>query len=821
MSERYIGFQTVIDELNISPATLRNWLKTGQLLSSKTGMIDTDSYHYFKQYILRQHKLNKRANKQYATSTSLSTKPCNPCHIHQPSFAYENSLNPAERNKKGIYYTPDNVIASMFDAIDKPDKNHSFLDPCCGSGNFLINALKKGFSPENIYGFDVDETALEIATERFYQATGTRSKNIKKLNLLEEQLEEHQQKYHTIFTNPPWGYKFSAKQKQVYADKFNHGVKVDSSALFVQIALSLLAQGGYLGVLLPDAFFHIRAFQLVRQTLLQKKIIQLANHGRAFKGLQTKAYSVVIKNKKAGNDVVTCFAKHRSYHRTQKSFLTNPNAMINLDTTDEEQKVIEHLYAFPHQTLKGKATWGLGIVTGDNQKYLSKAQKIGQKPIYKGNDIERGNIKQASYYFKDDFSVLQQTANKNFYLASKKVVYRFINSSLIFAMDTQQRYFLNSANFLILSSPTQSPLAEDTLSLSEEQLVFLMNTTLMSWLFQKLFNTHKILRSDLEKLPLFGDYFHLVGDSYTEDSLYRYLQVKKEKNTFRIAINQSSNSKISGHEYQVKNLLIKSDNKQALHYLLTEEKLEGKVDLIYIDPPFATNSNFTMTDDRASTISHSKKGRVAYSDKLMGSDFIDFLRERLILLRQLLSEKGSIYLHIDYKIGHYVKVLMDEIFGIENFKNDITRIKCNPKNFARCGYSNIKDLILFYTKSAKPIWHEPIETYTDKEREKLFPKVNPQGRRYTTVPIHAPGETEKGKSNQPFRGIMPPKGRHWRTDVSTLEQWDKEGLIEWSSTGNPRKMIFADEKKAKEYKIFGLIKTHHILPTQRKKTQVY
>lgn len=79
----------------------------------------------------------------------------------------------------------------------------------------------------------------------------------------------------------------------------------------------------------------------------------------------------------------------------------------------------------------------------------------------------------------------------------------------------------------------------------------------------------------------------------------------------------------------------------------------------------------------------------------------------------------------------------------------------------------------------------------------LFKKKNKQGRRYTTVPIHAPGETRNGKTNQPFRGISPPIGRHWRADVETLEQWDKEGLIEWSSTGNPRKIIFADEREGK------------------------
>jgi len=247
----------------------------------------------------------------------------------------------------------------------------------------------------------------------------------------------------------------------------------------------------------------------------------------------------------------------------------------------------------------------------------------------------------------------------------------------------------------------------------------------------------------------------------------------------------------------MQNLLLQSENIQGLTHLLEIKKLKAKIDLVYIDPPFATNGNFTITDGRASTISNSRNGDIAYSDKLIGSDFINFLRDRLFIIKELLSEKGSIYLHIDYKIGHYVKLLMDEVFGVKNFRNDITRVKCNPKNFKRIGYGNVKDLILFYTRSTKPIWNEPFEKYTEKDLIKLFPKIDKQGRRYTTVPIHAPGETENGKSNQPFKGLLPPKGRHWRTDVETLEQWDKDGMIEWSSTGNPRKIIFADEREGK------------------------
>ncbi len=247
------------------------------------------------------------------------------------------------------------------------------------------------------------------------------------------------------------------------------------------------------------------------------------------------------------------------------------------------------------------------------------------------------------------------------------------------------------------------------------------------------------------------------------------------------------------------NLLIEGDNLLVLRHLFNSYGLEEQIDLVYIDPPFSTNTNFTITDGRASTISNSRNGEIAYSDKLQGVDFIEFLRKRLILLHKLLSDKGSIYLHIDYKIGHYVKVMMDEIFGVQNFRNDITRIKCNPKNFNRNAYGNIKDMILFYSKSENMIWNEPILSYTEEDKDKLFQKTDANGRRYTTVPIHAPGETENGETSKPFKGMLPPKGRHWRVDIATLEQWDNEKLIEWSSTGNPRKIIYLDERNGKKF----------------------
>ncbi len=265
------------------------------------------------------------------------------------------------------------------------------------------------------------------------------------------------------------------------------------------------------------------------------------------------------------------------------------------------------------------------------------------------------------------------------------------------------------------------------------------------------------------------------------------------------------------------NLLVHANNLIALKQLITKFNLIRKIDLIYIDPPFATNNVFTITEGRANTISNSLKGNIAYKDNLKGADFIEFIRQRLVLLKMLLSDKGSIYLHIDYKIGHYVKVIMDEVFGIENFRNDITRIKCNPKNFARKGYGNIKDLILFYSKSDHLIWNEPKVAYTDDDKLKLFPKRDKDGRHYTTIPLHAPGETQNGKTSQLFKGLTPPKGRHWRSDVKELEKLDKEGLVEWSDNGNPRKKIYFDEQEGKRMQDIWEFKDpqYPIYPTEK------
>lgn len=248
-------------------------------------------------------------------------------------------------------------------------------------------------------------------------------------------------------------------------------------------------------------------------------------------------------------------------------------------------------------------------------------------------------------------------------------------------------------------------------------------------------------------------------------------------------------------------ILLHGDNFDALKYLAHESGLTGKVTptecvgvkLVYIDPPYGTNQAFTISSERFATISRVNGGKLAYSDTLTGDDYLKFLEERLILIRELMAADGSIYLHIDTKMGHYVKVLMDKIFGAKNFINDITRVKCNPKNFARKGYGNIKDMILFYSKSKEFVWNDPRQPIKIDENDARFRSADANERRYTTTPLHAPGETTNGATGKKWRGMLPPTGRHWRYDPKVLDELDTKGLIEWSSTGNPRKIIYADD----------------------------
>lgn len=241
-------------------------------------------------------------------------------------------------------------------------------------------------------------------------------------------------------------------------------------------------------------------------------------------------------------------------------------------------------------------------------------------------------------------------------------------------------------------------------------------------------------------------------------------------------------------EHGTKNRLYYGDNLPILANLLRNSEVKGNVRLVYIDPPFSTRSVF-----------QSRSQMDAYQDLLAGSQYIEFLRERLILLRELLANDGSIYVHLDDNMAFHVKVIMDEIFGKNNFRNWITRKKCNPKNYTRKAYGNISDYLLFYTKTSDYVWNRPLESWTSDRAEKEYTYIEKNtGRRYKKVPIHAPG-IRHGETGQPWRGMEPPPGKHWQFTPKALDEMDAKGEIYWSSNGNPRRKIYLDQSEGVQF----------------------
>lgn len=255
-------------------------------------------------------------------------------------------------------------------------------------------------------------------------------------------------------------------------------------------------------------------------------------------------------------------------------------------------------------------------------------------------------------------------------------------------------------------------------------------------------------------------------------------------------------------------MLIHGNNSEVLSNL--RKTYSGKINLMYIDPPFSTKNIFRISKKRTATISMSSDDAIAYKDTIVGTRYFELLRERLIRAYDLLSDQGSLYVHIDCKVAYEVKNILDEIFGPDNFRNSISGIKSNPKNFSQKGYGSMKDTILFYTKSDTYIWNPP-RIKPSKEHLDTFTKHDEIGA-YTTTPLHAPGETKNGDTGKKWHGKLPPVGRHWRYPRHKLRELDKKGLIEWSSTGNPRLKIYAKdiEEKGVWFKMYGNLKIHNI-----------
>jgi adenine-specific DNA-methyltransferase len=241
------------------------------------------------------------------------------------------------------------------------------------------------------------------------------------------------------------------------------------------------------------------------------------------------------------------------------------------------------------------------------------------------------------------------------------------------------------------------------------------------------------------------------------------------------------------------NRLLCGDNKIIASSLL-ESGLINEVKLIYIDPPFGIGNDVHFASD---AVNNQKSKSKAYGDSWeSGLDsYLEMLYERLLLFKNLLSQDGSIYVHLDYHVVHYIKIIMDEIFGRENMVNQIiwqrTGAHSDPLAFGR-NY----DVILFYQKSTKRTWNKPLINY-DKAHLARYFQQEASGRWYR---LNNP--TGKGYQDhlRDFgKGLVhPPRDRHWSVSQAQIDQWLKDNRIVHTSKGYPFIKRYLDEMPGKQ-----------------------
>ena len=230
------------------------------------------------------------------------------------------------------------------------------------------------------------------------------------------------------------------------------------------------------------------------------------------------------------------------------------------------------------------------------------------------------------------------------------------------------------------------------------------------------------------------------------------------------------------------NMLIFGDNLQVMKTLLDMKK-EGKlcnadgtpgVRLIYIDPPFATKQEFRGTKDQK-----------AYQDKILGSQFIEFLRKRLVLMRELMSHDASIYVHLDSRFAHYLKAILDELFGEHNFLCEIIWKSTSAHSDAR-RVGAIHQTLLVYTRGSGWIWNTQYVPYSADYKEKYYRYKDPDGNEWKSTDLTGPG----GRGPvYVWKGIK----RAWRVTEKNMQKYEDEGRLFYTRNGIPRLKQYWDE----------------------------
>lgn len=410
------------------------------------------------------------------------------------------SLKNIERRKAtGSYYTPTKVVKKLCNRLFVTNEhlNKTILDPCCGTGNFILQ-LPSSIQYTHVFGNDIDPISVKIARINYALKYLLNDKNTIYNHITEQDYLTFSEKlkFDFIIGNPPWGYIFSETQKNILRHKYSSAVgsSIESYDVFIEQAFRNLNVGGVLSFVLPEAVLNVKSHIQVRTLMLETNSFQyLELLGNAFDNVQCPC--IILQMLHTGKPFETqglivndgkrefTIQKNRPIHAEYLSF----------DTTDDEFLILNKINTISNKiTLAGNAIFALGIVTGNNKKYISTRKYPDNEMILKGSDLCKFKFNDANNYIAFKPKEFQQTAPTEYYRADEKLLYRFICSQLVFAYDNRHTLSLNSCNIVI-------PQIE---GLSIKYIMAIFNSRIMQFYFKKQFNSVKVLRSHIEQLPI-------------------------------------------------------------------------------------------------------------------------------------------------------------------------------------------------------------------------------------------------------------------------------------------------------------------------------
>ena len=406
-------------------------------------------------------------------------------------FIYQSLITEGDRNLTGQYYTNKRVVDYMTNEKNLAD-GETFLDPCCGSGAFLLSVRTE--TPECLFGFDINPIAVMITGVNLLVKYADKDftpqvycLDFLKKNLFKAERKDIPLRFDNIYTNPPWG----SDKNGFYGSDFPEIKSKERSSMVIVESLKRLNPNGNFCFLLPTSLLKIKNHHDVRKYILSNASIQKIDlYSDRFDGVFTDYFSINLSRVSTDHQeyIVSTGGKTINIVLSESEKQSGTIVVEQLSSIDES--IVKKIESRRHDDLK-HSQWALGIVTGDNKSKVKKEMAIGLEPVYTGKQVTPFILQEASSYILFAPELFQQCAKEEYFRAPEKLIYRFIAKYPIVAYDDKQCLCLNSANILI----------PELDGISIKSVAALLNSSLYHYYYSIKFSDIKVLKGNLQELP--------------------------------------------------------------------------------------------------------------------------------------------------------------------------------------------------------------------------------------------------------------------------------------------------------------------------------